>query len=381
MAVLVDSTAVARRADPDRAREWLGGQRVFISSAMGDTAAERRAVADVIEEMGARAVWFEEFGRDADAEEAYLTEVDASTIYIGILNELYGRPNPPDGDSATEMEYRRARDGGTRVNVYVAANAPRREGALSRFIERVRFFVTSENYSDAEDLARRVQRRLEELASEALSPWIKLGDFVFRADEVVDAGNTITIRARVSEDIAHQLEALRDRRHGRERVRFVSRSRVAEGEAAGVRRTTRAGGAEELAIELSNVQPPHGDGMRAGTGGYSPDELVELGVRALFLGEPIPDQMGMLGFMTDTGIGVDDLRQAFDLSNEFAEAVVRLVVSDGLIGSGNARRVISLSLGPRTGQTRRLELEWEDPQTYVNVEPVRRRVEGEWQRP
>ena len=381
MAVLVDSTAVARRADPDRAREWLGGQRVFISSAMGDTAAERRAVADVIEEMGARAVWFEEFGRDADAEDAYLTEVDASTIYIGILNELYGRPNPPDGDSATEMEYRRARDGGTRVNVYVAANAPRREGALSRFIERVRFFVTSENYSDAEDLARRVQRRLEELASEALSPWIKLGDFVFRADEVVDAGNTITIRARVSEDIAHQLEALRDRRHGRERVRFVSRSRVAEGEAAGVRRTTRAGGAEELAIELSNVQPPHGDGMRAGTGGYSPDELVELGVRALFLGEPIPDQMGMLGFMTDTGIGVDDLRQAFDLSNEFAEAVVRLVVSDGLIGSGNARRVISLSLGPRTGQTRRLELQWEDPQTYVNVEPVRRRVEGEWQRP
>jgi hypothetical protein len=82
--------------------------------------------------------------------------------------------------------------------------------------------VASEDYSDAGDLARRVQRRLEELASEALSPWIKLGDFVFRADEVVDAGNTITIRARVSEEIAHQLEALRDRRYGRERLRFVS---------------------------------------------------------------------------------------------------------------------------------------------------------------
>jgi hypothetical protein len=121
--------------------------------------------------------------------------------------------------------------------------------------------------------------------------------------------------------------------------------------------------------------------MRAGTGGYSPDELVELGVRALFLGEQIPEQIGMLGFMTDTGIAIDDLRQAFDLSNEFAEAVVRLVVSDGLIGSGNARRVVSLSLGPRTGQTRRLALEWEDPRTYVNVEPARRRVEGEWQRP
>lgn len=110
--MIVDATAAARRVDPTRMQEWLAEQRVFISSAMGDTAAERRAVRDLVEEVGARAVWFEEFGRDADAEEAYLTKLDASTIYIGILNELYGRPNPPDGDSATEMEYRRAREGG-----------------------------------------------------------------------------------------------------------------------------------------------------------------------------------------------------------------------------------------------------------------------------
>ena len=66
--------------------------------------------------------------------------------------------------------------------------------------------------------------------------------------------------------------------------------------------------------------------MRAGTGGYDADELVELGVKALFFAEPIPEQLGMLGFMTDTGISVDDLRQVFGLPNEFAEAVVRLVV-------------------------------------------------------
>jgi hypothetical protein len=47
------------------------------------------------------------------------------------------------------------------------------------------------------------------------------------------------------------------------------------------------------------------------------------------------------------------------LPNEFAEPVVRLVLADGLVGSGNARRIVSLSLGPRTGQTRRLSLEWE----------------------
>jgi hypothetical protein len=89
-------------------RDWLGAQRVFISSAMADTANERRAVAAAIEDEGARAVWFEEFGRDADAEEAYLTEVDSSTTYVAILNQIYGRQNAATGYSATEAEYHRA---------------------------------------------------------------------------------------------------------------------------------------------------------------------------------------------------------------------------------------------------------------------------------
>jgi hypothetical protein len=84
----VDLTAAARRADPEEARAWLIEQRVFISSAMADTAEERRAVAEAVELEGARAVLFEELGRDARAGEAYLTGVDSATIYVGILNEV-----------------------------------------------------------------------------------------------------------------------------------------------------------------------------------------------------------------------------------------------------------------------------------------------------
>ena len=137
----LDLTAAARRADPDQLRAWLAEQRVFISSAMSDTAEARRAVAAIIESLGARAVWFE-FGRDADAAEAYLTEVDAATIYVAILNEHYGRLNPP-GYSATEAEYRRAREGGKRIALFLAGVAPRREGDLARFIERVRYYITT----------------------------------------------------------------------------------------------------------------------------------------------------------------------------------------------------------------------------------------------
>jgi Transposase, Mutator family len=51
--------------------------------------------------------------------------------------------------------------------VDVAANAPAREGDLARFIERVRFFVTPENYTNVEDLARRIRRRLADGLREA----------------------------------------------------------------------------------------------------------------------------------------------------------------------------------------------------------------------
>ena len=329
-------TAAARRADPERIREWLSEQRVFISSAMADTSPERRAVAAAIEDEGATPVWFEEFGRDADAEEAYLTEVDSSTIHVAILNEIYGRPNPPDGDSATEMEYMRARDGGKRVHVLVAENVAAREGALTRFIERIRFFITTSPYADADDAARRVRRRLHELASEALSPWVKLGDLVFRADEIFDSETTITIRARVSDEISHQLEMLRGDRYTRNRLRFVNRGRVRDGEFSALGRVTRASGADELTIELTSVTSPDVDPFRSGAQGIDADDLVEHGVRALLFGEPLPQQLGMLEFMADSGINAEDLRQAFDLPNEAT--------------------------------------------LYANVTPGRRHVEGEWRR-
>lgn len=374
----VDLSASARRADPDAARGWLEEQRVFISSAMADTAAERDAVAAAVEDEGARAVRFEELGRDAGADEAYLLGVDSSSIYLGICNELYGTLLPT-GFSPTEAEYLRARERGLRVAVYVAAEAPAREGHLRRFIERVRVFVTTESYRDVDDLVRRVRRRLHELAAEALSPWLKLGDYVFRADLIDDRGDTVLLQARASEEIAHAFETMRDRQWSRERLRLTYGARVVEGELAAVRRTTRAGGISELEITLGNVAAPQAGGMRAGTSGMSSERLLEAGVKRLFLSEELPASVrGGLEFLADTGIDEANLRQAFELPNEIAEAITRLVMAEGLIGTGNAGRVIEASVGPRVGDTRRIALEWLDPSRYVNVQPATRRVEGDW---
>jgi hypothetical protein len=342
---------------------------------MNDTHAARRVVASAIEHEGARAAWFEEFGRDADAEEAYLTEVDASTVYVGIANAIYGRLNPP-GLSATEKEYERAREMGKRVAFFVAAEAPGREAHLARFLDRVRYYVTTENYLDASDLARRVARRLHELASEALSPWIKLGDLVFRADEVDDSGATVTISARVSDAIAHALEASREQRHGDRPFRLIHGNRVIECTLTNLRRRTRAG-SSDFTLELTAGRDRAGK-TRVATSGHSANDLVEQGVRELFLGERRPK--GMLDFLTDIGVDAADLRQAFDQPNETAEAIARLVVAEGMIASGSASRILRLAVGPRVGDMRRFELSWLEPVEYSNVEPERRTVAGEWRR-
>jgi hypothetical protein len=82
--------------------------------------------------------------------------------------------------------------------------------------------------------------------------------------------------------------------------------------------------------------------------------------------------------MTDTDIDGDDLQLAFAQPNEVAEGIARLVVTEGLVGSGRAVRISVFALGPRVGGARRIEIEWVDPRVYTNVDPARRRIKGEW---
>lgn len=375
----VDLTAAARRADAEQARAWLTDQRVFISSAMGDTTDERRTVAAAVEAEGARAVWFEELGRDASAQEAYVAGVDSSTIYVAILKELYGTMLD-SGFAPTEVEYMRARERGERLIVFAAADASEREGHLRRFIDRVRVFLTTETYSDADDLARRVHRRLHELAAEALSPWIKLDDLVFRADLIQERDDAIVLHARVNDDIAFAIEQLRGQQWGRERVRLTHAVGVADAEVASVQRTTRAGGASTLELTLERVTRPQVTAMRASFNRIAPDDLVEAGLRHQLFGDALPDAVsGGFEFAAETGVDASDLRQAFALPNEIVEPITRLVLTEGLVGKGHARRVARVFIGPRVGETRRLAVEWVGGGSdYRNEPTTRRAVEGDW---
>lgn len=186
--LVIDVAGIAARPDDDRLRTWLSVQRVFISSPMDDTRDDRAAVAAAIEALGATPIWFEEFGgRDADPTAAYTDEVDRSSIYLALLRERYGKMLP-SGYSATHVEYIQARDRGLRISIWVAEDAANRDGHLVRFIEDAHVFHVTGRFRSAAELADKATRRLQEIAAEELSPWVKLGGLVFRADRITDSG-------------------------------------------------------------------------------------------------------------------------------------------------------------------------------------------------
>jgi hypothetical protein len=61
--------------------------------------------------------------------------------------------------------------------------------------------------------------------------------------------------------------------------------------------------------------------------------------------------------------------------------VAELVVAEGLVGRGRARRLLRCSIGPRDHDTRRVVVEWEDPAIYTMKSrwmSARAGSRGEW---
>jgi len=156
MTLSIDISGTAPRPDPESLGSWAGDQRIFISSVMApDIAPMRREVVRLVEKMGAQPVWFEGFGgRDDDAEVAYLSEVDSSSIYLGILGRTYGRLDKMTRMSATHAEYRRAEARGLAVSVWVRTDEEVMADQKA-FIEEVRTFHTTGTFSNAQRPGRR----------------------------------------------------------------------------------------------------------------------------------------------------------------------------------------------------------------------------------
>lgn len=377
--LVIDRAAAAEIPSSDAVREWGHGKRAFISSVMTELPEERQAAALAVRTANAVPVMFELFGgRDADPEDAYLGEVEASDIYIGILGRRYGKPLPTRY-SATHAEYLHAERSALRIASW-CLRADDREGHEQAFLEEIRTFHVVPEFTSPDDLRAQIEDRLRAIAAEDLAPWCKLGNVVFRAAEVSDAGGEMQVLARVrSDEVAHALEALRPERmgHGGEgRFTWSGRSRFVR--VVSMKSTTTSARSRTFTIGLE-PRDDQGDGLlEMSVSGYSADDLGEAALRSALFGERHPLAGQHMGFITEIRDPLAPLRTA-RVSDEITRPLAELLIADEMIGSGRAARLTEFRLGAAVRGVRRLTVGWEPPRRYSNERPAPRIVDGQVQ--
>lgn len=361
--LLIDRAAAAARPDDNAVRAWAESQRVFVSSVIDGYSEYRGAAAAAIESLGALPVMFERFGgQDSDPHHAYLSEVRASTVYVGLLGARYGRPLP-DRFAATHAEFRAAESGGIRTSVWIQSGVGR-EGPQQSFLEEVRAFQVTGSYADPDVLALGLTNRLRVIASEDLSPWMKLGHVVFRADEISEGSGSATIRATVRDtSVIAALRALDDRMR-RQSLLFSYADQVLIAEPRGVVSTTRATRGVDVVLELA-VGPPAAP-TRISFNGVPWERLTEIAVAVSLFDQPNP--FGIAAHVAQIANPFPDLKAA-GVPEEALRPIARLLLSETLVTERGISRVTDVALAQPIAGRRRLRLQWQSPPAYSSQAP------------
>jgi hypothetical protein len=152
--------ATRRIATPDRRL------RVFVSSTLGELAAERQAVRDAVSRLRLTPVLFELGARPHPPRDLYRAYLSQSDVFVGIYGERYGWVAPGMPISGLEDEFELS-TGMPRL-LYVRRDAPGREPRLTDLIARMQAEggASTTPYDDAADLAERVADDLAVLLTE-----------------------------------------------------------------------------------------------------------------------------------------------------------------------------------------------------------------------
>src|SRR5215831_17455662 len=140
--------------------------RVFVSSTLGELAAERRTVRDAIAGLRLVPVMFDLGARPHPPRSVYRDYLSQSQIFVGIYWQSYGWVAPGERVSGLEDEYLLA--AGLPRLIYVKSPAPDREPRLAEMLGRIRDEgdVSYQHFSDPAELQGLVQNDLAVLLSE-----------------------------------------------------------------------------------------------------------------------------------------------------------------------------------------------------------------------
>jgi len=345
---------------------------------MADTREERAAAAEAVRERGGRPVLFEEFGgRDDDAEAAYLGEVERSDVYLGILRTAFGRVDQ-DGRSATQVEYEHASSRGLRICVWTAEGgaAPERDARLLAFIERVRSQHVTGAYRSAKQLAEQVRTRIDDLCAEDVSPWVKLGEAIFRARLIQQRGREGRVEADLRAGrVLDAVQQLRRDRFGRgTSLQLTYRDQSFSITLAEVETTVVTGMRTSVALQFAIADPPTVMPYAFSSGGrtISAEDSVALRLRERLFQEALPPHTYLwCDFAIDHAFLADPR-----VTDDIAPAIVKLLVTEALVGGGLVAAITACNVAPTSRDGRRCRIVWVDRRAYTNVAPETRSVEG-----
>ena len=140
--------------------------RVFVSSTLGELAAERRAVARAITALRLTPVMFEAGARPHPPRELYQAYLAQSDVFVGIYWQRYGQVNAGMEVSGLEEEFLLSGTEGLPRLLYVKTPAPDREPRLAELLVRMRAEASYRRFSTSDELDRLVRDDLATLLSE-----------------------------------------------------------------------------------------------------------------------------------------------------------------------------------------------------------------------
>ena len=140
--------------------------RVFVSSALQEVAAERRAVRDAVTRLRLVPVMFELGARPHPPRPVYRAYLAQSQVFVGIYWQSYGWVAPGEQISGLEDEYRLS--AALPRLIYVKSPAPDRDPRLARMLARIKDegSLSYQHFSDPAGLQQLVENDLAVLLSE-----------------------------------------------------------------------------------------------------------------------------------------------------------------------------------------------------------------------
>jgi hypothetical protein len=139
---------------------------VFVSSTLGELAAERRAVSRAVSALRLTPVLFEAGARPYPPAEVYRAYLAQADVFIGVYGQRYGQLVPGTGVSGLEEEFDLS--GGLPRLLYVKASAPDRDPRLAELLDRIKAEASASyrHFRTPAELGRLVREDLAVLLSE-----------------------------------------------------------------------------------------------------------------------------------------------------------------------------------------------------------------------